>query len=82
VTSKSVNVTVRGATSEINQLRNSKNNGIYILVDLEGNTQTGSFTVVGKVVNDAHPDVGVVDEAQVSVSVTPIAETPSETSEG
>ena len=82
VTSKSVDVTVRGATSEVNQLRNSKNNGIYILVDLEGNTQTGSFTVVGTVVNDAHPDVGVVDEAQVSVSVTPIAETPPETSEG
>lgn len=82
VTSKSVNVTVRGATSEVNQLRNSRNNGIYILVDLEGNTQTGSFTVVGKVVNEAHPDVGVVDEAQVSVSVTPIVETPPETSEG
>ena len=74
VTSKSVNVTVRGATSEVTKLRDSTDSGIYILVDLEGNTQTGSFTVVGRVVNETHPDVGVVDEVQVSVSVTPTAE--------
>ena len=80
VTSKSVNVTVRGATSEVTKLRDSTDSGIYILVDLEGNTQTGSFTVVGRVVNETHPDVGVVDEVQVSVSVTPTAE-PTEPTE-
>lgn len=68
----SVNVTVRGNTAEVRKIRQSGGQGLHVEVDLEGRTQTGSFTAIGQVVNDSHPNVSVVDQVEVDVSVTRI----------
>lgn len=69
-TSRTVKVTVRGTVKEIKKLKEEKNNGIYILVDLKNYDGTGEFTVTGKVVNDNHPSIGVKENVEIGVSIT------------
>ena len=75
---KSVNVTVRGNTSEVYKIKQSGGQGIHVEVDLEGRNQTGSFTAIGHVYNDDHPNVSVVEEVEVDVSVNRIQSQGSE----
>ena len=69
-TTRTVQVSVRGSTEEIRVIRESRDNGIYVLVDLAEHTQTGAFTLSGQVVNSTHPGVGVSDSAEIGVVIT------------
>lgn len=80
VVSKTVYVTVRGDTEEVNKIREASGKGrdvgIRVQVDLQGSTQTAaSFTARGKVINEDHPNLAVVEEVVVSISLTKISET-------
>ena len=71
---RTVQVTVRGGTAEVRELQESGPNGIYVLVDLQGYTQTGAFTVSGRVINETHPNVGVVESVEIGVVISAIEE--------
>ena len=67
---KTVRVTVRGSTEEINEILRNKDNGIYIQVDLADYSRTGAFPVVGKVVNPNHPSISVAENVEINVSMS------------
>lgn len=67
---RTVQLTVRGATEEIKSLKQNKDTGIYILVDLEGYSQTGAFPVPGQVFNPLHAGVSVPDNAEIVVVIS------------
>ena len=69
-TTRTVQVSVRGSTEEIRVIRESRDNGIYVLVDLAEHNQTGAFTLSGQVVNSTHPGVGVSESAEIGVVIT------------
>lgn len=75
VNTKTVEVTVRGKTEEIKQIKANKENGIYVTVDLKEYTQPGAFTLSGQVVNEAHPDLSVVEK---TVKIDVILSQPAE----
>lgn len=64
---RSVTVTVRGPSEQIRAL---KAEDIQVIVDLNGYTQTGSFTVPGIVMIEKYPDLGVVGSVEVAVNIT------------
>ena len=74
VTNRTVQVTVRGSTTEIKQIKQNRDNGIYILVDLADYTQTGAFTVPARVVNTAHPTLSMADTVEIGVVISVIPE--------
>ena len=61
VHTKNVEVTVRGSTEEIRQIK-SNSNGIYVLVDLKDYTQPVNITLPGLVVNETHSDISIVEK--------------------
>lgn len=67
---RTAQVRVRGSTDEIRELQQNKDNGIYILVDLSDSTQTGAFTVAGRVVNTTHPAVSVMENVEIDVVIS------------
>ncbi len=77
LSTRTVSVNVRGGTEEINELKQNKNNGIYILVDLTDYTQDGAFTVTGKIVNETHPSVSVGKTVDIGIVITSNAPQPS-----
>lgn len=75
-------VTVKGSTEEIEELKKAKDSGIYIEVDLEDyQSQTGAFTVSGRVVNVNHPELLVKSTVDIGVVITYIPEHPDQTPE-
>ena len=75
-------VKVKGSTEEIEELKKAKDNGIYIEVDLEDyQSQTGAFTVSGRVVNENHPELLVEGTVDIGVVITYIPEHPDQTPE-
>lgn len=70
VSTKTVRVTIRGSTAEILEIKNKSDNGLYILVDLSAYNQTGTFPVVGKVINPKYPNVSTVDSVDIVVMIT------------
>lgn len=70
LSTRTVNVNVRGGTEEINELKQNKNNGIYVLVDLADYTQDGAFTVTGTIVNETHPSVSVGKTVEIGIVIT------------
>ena len=81
LTTRTATVTVRGTTEEIEELKSNKDHGIYILVDFTGVTQTGKFSLNGKVVNERYPNIYVVEDVKINVNVTKNAERPTEDTE-
>ena len=69
ITNRSVDVTVRGSESAIEKLRQSPGD-LYVVVDMSSYTQTGAFTVPGRVVLQNHPELGVVDEVEIGVHIS------------
>ena len=67
---RTVQLTIRGATDEIKTLKQSKDNGIYILVNLENYSQTGAFPVPGQVVNPLHAGISVSDSVEIVVQIS------------
>ncbi len=67
---RTVQLTVRGDTEEIKSLKQSKDTGLYILVNLESYSQTGAFPVPGQVVNPLHADVSVPDNVEIVVVIS------------
>ena len=59
LSTQAVTLNVRGGEEEINQIKESNDNGIYVEVDLKDHLQTGAFTVKGVVYNPLHPNVSV-----------------------
>ena len=74
---RTVQVMIRGSHSDIYQIKRNKNNGVYILVDLQNYTQTGAFTVPGRVVNENQPQIGVMETVEVGVIIS-AEETPED----
>ena len=70
LSTRTVNVNVRGGTEEINELKQNKNNGIYVLVDLADYTQDGAFTVTGTIINETHPSVSVGKTVDIGIVIT------------
>ncbi len=70
VSTRVVQVTVRGKTAEIHEIKANQDNGIYILVDLEEYIKSGAFTVPSKVMNPNHPDVSVSETVDISVVIS------------
>lgn len=67
LTTKQVNVTIRGSSTEISTITE---NNIHLIADLQDTTQTGAFTKTVRVIVEDHPDVGVVGTVDVGVLVT------------
>lgn len=70
LSTRTVNINVRGSTDEINELKQNKNNGIYVLVDLGDYTQDGAFTVTGQIINETHPSISVGKTIEISVVIS------------
>ena len=77
-TTRTARVSVRGSTDEIMAIFQNSDNGIYIVVDLSDCTQTGAYTVAGKVINSTHPAVSVAEHVDISVNISQVAEVPEE----
>ncbi|MBO4211822.1 MAG: hypothetical protein J5878_04115 [Oscillospiraceae bacterium] len=67
---RTVNINVRGSTEEINALKEDKNNGIYIKVDLSDYNQTGAFTVHGEIVNPNYPTISMGNSVEIGVIIS------------
>lgn len=79
VTTKTVQVKLRGSTEEIEKIKANKGSGIYVEVDLASyNDQIGSFTVQGRVVNETYPSVSVKGSAEIGVTVSQRVESDEE----
>ena len=74
LSTRTVRVKVRGSTDEIREIKSNASNGIYVLVDLAEYSQTGVFTVSGRVVNETHPAVSVAETVEIGVEIS--AQTP------
>ena len=74
VHTKNVEVTVRGSTEEIRQIK-SDPSGIYVLVDLRDYTQPVNITLPGQVVNESHPGISLVEKTvNIDVVIAPPTE--------
>lgn len=79
VTTKTVQVKLRGSTEEIEKIKANKGSGIYVEVDLASyNDQIGSFTVQGRVVNETYRSVSVKGSAEIGVTVSQRVESDEE----
>ena len=68
ITSLTVSVTVRGSTQEIQEIKNNKENGIYIEVDLSDYVnQSGALTVSGRVIKGQHTSISMPETVEVGV---------------
>ena len=67
---RTARVTIRGSTEEIKEIKQNAENGIYILVDLADNTQTGAFPVPGRVINPKHPAVSTEETVEIGVVIS------------
>ena len=70
LSTRTVRVKVRGSTDEIREIKSNAANGIYVLVDLAEYSQTGVFTVSGRVVNETHPAVSVAETVEIGVEIS------------
>ena len=68
VCTKTVELTLRGNTKEIRQIKANNDSGFYVLVDLQDFSQPGAYTVPGQVVNEKHPGISVVEKV-VNIAV-------------
>ena len=82
ITTKEVQVQVRGAASEVRELARETEHGIYIRVDLAGYTQTGAYTVQGQVINQTHPELSVPETVEIGVEIIQDEPEPEPESEG
>ena len=69
---KSAKVIIRGSTAEIREIKQSENNGIYIEVDMSDYTETGGYSISGKVINPKHPNVGVTESVEIIVVISAV----------
>lgn len=68
ITSLTVSVTVRGSTEEIQEIKNNKDNGIYIEVDLaDYANQSGALTVTGRVMKGPHTSLSMPETVEIGV---------------
>ena len=81
LSTRTVQVTVRGSEETIQNVKNKRDNGIYILVDLEDYTQAGAYLVPGKVVNETYEDLSVADTVEIGVIISARPE-PTEEEQG
>ncbi len=70
LSTRTVRVTIRGNTEEIQEIMSNADNGIYILVDLADYTQVGAYTVAGQVVNSTHPSVAAAENVQIGIVIS------------
>ena len=70
LSTRTARVKVRGRTEEIQEIKTNNENGIFIQVDLADYTQTGTFTVPGKVINRTHPAVSTADSVEIDIVIS------------
>ena len=70
ISTRTARVVIRGEKSEIREIKNNPDNGFYIVADLTDYDQTGAYTVPGRVVNDQHPDVSVVNTVEIGIVIS------------
>ncbi len=70
ITTRTVQVTVRGSKVDVTRLKNNRRHGIYILVDLQNYDQKGAFSVTGQVINEKNPQIGVMDTVEIGIVIS------------
>lgn len=70
ISTRTVRVVIRGGSEEIREIKQNADNGFYILADLTDYDQTGAFTVPGRVMNDRHPDIGIISSVEIGVVIS------------
>lgn len=67
---KTARVTIRGSSKEIREIKQSEDNGLYIVVDLTDYTDVSVYMIPGVVISEKYPGIGVMDSVVIGVVVS------------